>query len=98
MMSLGELQISFPLFFCTKNSANDLISGNFDSEKVDEDEVFLLLRYITFLLRMTQILHKPKIIFGVSRTLNVLLERREDNAISCILNTRRKYARTLSAR
>jgi hypothetical protein len=40
MMSLGELQISFPLFFCTKNSPNDIISGNFDSEKVDQDEVF----------------------------------------------------------
>ena len=39
MMSLGELQISFPLFFCTKNSPNDIISGNFDSE-VDQDEVF----------------------------------------------------------
>jgi hypothetical protein len=40
MISLGELQISFPLFFCTKNSPNDIISGNFDSEKVDQDEVF----------------------------------------------------------
>jgi hypothetical protein len=39
-MSLGELQISFPLFFCTKNSPNDIISGNIDSEKVDQDEVF----------------------------------------------------------
>jgi hypothetical protein len=66
MMSLGELQISFPLFFCTKNSPNDLISGNFDSEKVDQDEVFYYkLRYITFLLRMTQILPIPKIIFAV---------------------------------
>ena len=41
MMSLGELQISFPLFcFCTKNSPNDIISGNFDNEKVDQHEVF----------------------------------------------------------
>jgi hypothetical protein len=37
---------------------------------------------------------QTKIIFGVDHTFNVLLERREDNTISCILNTRRKYART----
>jgi hypothetical protein len=43
-MSLGELQISFPLFFCIKNSPNDLISGNFDSEKVDQDEVFYTIK------------------------------------------------------
>jgi hypothetical protein len=30
---------------------------------------FFTIKYITFLLRMTQILHIPKIIFGVSRTL-----------------------------
>ena len=41
MMSLGDLQISFPLFFLyTKNSSNDIISGNFDSEKVDQAEVY----------------------------------------------------------
>jgi hypothetical protein len=43
---------------------------------------------------MTQILHIPKIIFEVSRTLNVLLELREDNTISRLLNTNSKYART----
>jgi hypothetical protein len=26
--------------FCTKNSPNDIIPGNFDSEKVDQDEGF----------------------------------------------------------
>jgi hypothetical protein len=30
---------------------------------------YIIKRYITFLLRMTQILHIQKIIFGVSRTL-----------------------------
>jgi hypothetical protein len=40
MMSSGELQISFSFVFCTKSSSNDIISGNFDSEKVDQDEVF----------------------------------------------------------
>ena len=40
MMSLGELQISFSLVFCTKNSPNDIISGNFDSEEVDQDGIF----------------------------------------------------------
>ena len=39
-MSLGELQINFPYVFCTKSSPNDLISGNFDREKVDQDDVF----------------------------------------------------------
>jgi hypothetical protein len=41
MMSLDELQISFPLFFVPKiRLINDIISGNFDREKVDQDEVF----------------------------------------------------------
>jgi hypothetical protein len=40
MMSLGELQINFPLFFVPKIHLNDIISTNFDSEKVDQDEVF----------------------------------------------------------
>jgi hypothetical protein len=40
MMSLGELQISFALFCCTKNSPNDIKSRNFDSEKVYQDEFF----------------------------------------------------------
>ena len=39
-MSLCELQISFPVLFVTKNSPDYIISGNFDSEKVDQDEVF----------------------------------------------------------
>jgi hypothetical protein len=39
-MSLGELQISFSFVFCTKNSSIDIITGNFDSEKVDQDEFF----------------------------------------------------------
>jgi hypothetical protein len=50
MMSLGELQISFPLFFCTKNSPNDLISRNFDSEKIDQDEVFYYKDILHFFL------------------------------------------------
>jgi hypothetical protein len=37
-MSLGE----FSFVFCTKNSPNDIISGNFDSEKVDQDEAFTI--------------------------------------------------------
>jgi hypothetical protein len=32
--------IGYPLFFAAKNSPNDIISGNFDSEKVDHDDVF----------------------------------------------------------
>ena len=43
MMSLGELQISSPVF-CTKNTPIDIISGNFDSEKVDQDEVFYYIK------------------------------------------------------
>jgi hypothetical protein len=50
MMPLGELQISFPLFFCIKNSPNDIISGNFDGEKVDQDEVFYYKDTLHFFL------------------------------------------------
>jgi hypothetical protein len=65
MMSLDELQISFPLFFCYKNHSNDIIYGIFDSENVYKDEVFNY-RFITFLRRMTQILHiKKHHIFGI---------------------------------
>jgi hypothetical protein len=52
------------------NSPNDIISGNFDGEKVDQDGIFYYKEwYITFLLRMTQILHIQRIIFGVRNTL-----------------------------
>jgi hypothetical protein len=47
-MSLGELQITFPLFLCTNNLPNDIISGNFDSEKVDQDEVFYYKNILHF--------------------------------------------------
>jgi hypothetical protein len=51
MMSLGELQINFPLlFFCTKISPDDIISINFDSEKVDQDEVFYYKDTLHFFL------------------------------------------------
>jgi hypothetical protein len=50
MMSLGELQISFPLFFCTKNAPNNIISGNFNGEKVDQDEVFYYKYLLHFFL------------------------------------------------
>jgi hypothetical protein len=52
MMSLGELQIKFPLVFFTKNSPNDIISGNFDSEKVDQDEVFYCKDTLHFFLEL----------------------------------------------
>jgi hypothetical protein len=45
MMSLGEF-----LCFFTKNSPNDIISGNFDSEKVDQDEVFYYKDTLHFFL------------------------------------------------
>ena len=46
------------------NTSSDIIFGKL---KIDEDEIFykvILKRCIKFLLRMTQILHIPKIIFG----------------------------------
>jgi hypothetical protein len=43
----------------------------FDSEKVDQDEVFYYKDMLYFFFRMTQILPIPKIIFGVSHTLRV---------------------------
>ena len=54
------------------NSSDD-ISSNFDSEKVDQDEGFFHSKDIfTFLLRMTQILHTPKIMWVLVVLLNVL--------------------------
>ena len=38
-------------------------------ESLIKTEFVIIMIYITFLLRMTQILHIPKIIFGVSHTL-----------------------------
>jgi hypothetical protein len=43
---LGDLQISFPLFFCTKNSPNDIISGNFDGE-VEKVGKLMKMRFFT---------------------------------------------------
>jgi hypothetical protein len=40
MIWLDELQISrFSFVYCIKNSLDDIISWNFDSEKVDQDQV-----------------------------------------------------------
>jgi hypothetical protein len=52
MMSLGELQISFPLFFVPKIHFCFLYqkSGNFVSEKVDQDEVFYYKDILHFFL------------------------------------------------
>ena len=78
MMSLGELLVSqAECTFGTKNkgklicnSPNDIISGNFDNEKVDQDGTFY---YKDTSLRITQILHIQKIISVVHRTLNAWL-------------------------
>jgi hypothetical protein len=41
MTSLDELQIGLPLFFTATGKIEKwIISGNFDSEKVDQDEIF----------------------------------------------------------
>jgi hypothetical protein len=52
MMSSGELRISFPLFFVPKilNSPNDIKSGKFDSENVDQEEVFYYKDILHFFL------------------------------------------------
>jgi hypothetical protein len=41
MMTLNEFQISFLSFLLKNSSIDDIISGNFDSEKVDQDKVYL---------------------------------------------------------
>jgi hypothetical protein len=69
MMSLGEFWYKKNKGKLICNSPNDIISRNFDSEKVGQDGIFYYKDIITFLLRMTQILHIPNTIFGVSRTL-----------------------------
>ena len=40
------------------------VAFNFDSEKIDQDDVFTI-RHIIFLLRKTQVLHIQNIIFGL---------------------------------
>ena len=45
MMSLGELQISFPLFSCSKNSPCDLISTIFISEKLMKMRILTIKIY-----------------------------------------------------
>ena len=43
-----ELQISFPLFFASKiHLVTPCISGNFDSEKIYQDETFHAKMYIS---------------------------------------------------
>jgi hypothetical protein len=49
-MSLGELQISFPLFFVPKIHHLMLSFRKFDSEKVDHDEVFYYKDTLRFFL------------------------------------------------
>ena len=46
---MGELQISFPLFFVPKIHPMTS-SGNFDSENVDQDEVFYYKDMLHFFL------------------------------------------------
>jgi hypothetical protein len=63
MMSFGEFLVQKNKGKLICNSPNGIISGNFDSKKVNQDGIFYYKdNYITFLLRMTQILHIPKII------------------------------------
>jgi hypothetical protein len=40
----------FPFVFCTKNSSIDIITGNFDSEKVDQDDFFYYKDTLHFFL------------------------------------------------
>ena len=56
MMSLGEFLIQKNLQFT--------ISGNFDSEKVDQDDIFI----IKISSNDPNIIHIQKIIFGVCHT------------------------------
>jgi hypothetical protein len=69
MMSLGELQISFPLFFVPKIHLMTSYPETLTAKKLIKLRILTIkIHYI--LLRMIQILHIPKIIFGVSRTLS----------------------------
>ena len=64
-MSLGELQISFPLFFLLKNSPDDIISGNFDSEKVDQDGIFYYKDILQFFLEWPKYYTNQKLYLGL---------------------------------
>jgi hypothetical protein len=45
MTSSDELQISFALCFFSKNSSNDTISGNIDSEMLNKMRLFSIKIY-----------------------------------------------------
>ena len=65
-MSLGQMQISFPLFFVPKFHL--MISYlELYCEKVDKDEISY--NTLHFFSNDPHIFHIPKIIFGVIRTL-----------------------------
>jgi hypothetical protein len=70
MMSLGEFLVQKNKGKLICNSPNDIISGNFDSEKFYQDGIFYYKDILySFFKCMTQILHIPKILLMVSRTL-----------------------------
>jgi hypothetical protein len=60
------------------NSPDDIVSGNFDSEKVDQDEVFYHKDILHFFFEWPKYYSIQKIIFGVSHTLS-------ENAPRCSL-------------
>jgi hypothetical protein len=63
-MSLGELQISFPLFFVPKLHLMTSC-GNFDSEKIYHNEVFYYKDTLHFFfLNDPNITHTKKYIWG----------------------------------
>jgi hypothetical protein len=79
-MSLGELQISFPLFFIPKIHQMTSYPETLTVKKLIKMRVFYYKDTLHFLLRITQILHIPKI---KCRTLaNIMLDMEFDHTSS----------------
>ena len=66
MMSLGEFLVQKNKGKLICNSPNDIISGNFDSEKVDQDGIFIIKIYYISSSNDPNITHTKNHIRGTS--------------------------------
>ena len=80
-MSLGELQISFPLFFIPKIHQMTSYPETLTVKKLIKMRFFYYKDTLHFLLRITQIFHIPNIIYRTFKT-NLMLDMEFDRTSS----------------